>query len=41
VGKLLTPAPSPWQIAAGIQEKGVVAGRLRPHKPAVAAGMEN
>ena len=33
VRKLLTPAPSPLQLAAGLQEKAVVAGRLRPQKP--------
>jgi hypothetical protein len=35
VRKLLTPSPSPLQLAAGLQEKAVVAGRLWPQKPLV------
>jgi hypothetical protein len=35
VRKLLTLAPSPLQMATGFQEKGVVAGRIRPQKTSV------
>jgi hypothetical protein len=41
VRKLLTPSPSPLQIATGLEEKAVLAGRIRPPKPAVAAGVAN